>query len=104
MDNQRQLKSQHRWKGPARFKVFFEHNRFGFALRVAVEVSIFFFLLGFVGTVLFHLVGFLLFGAGAVQGANPLEVGLLGAAVWFPFAFAAGLTSMYKERFEKVRD
>ena len=104
MDSQRQLKSQHRWKGPARFKRFFEHNRFGFALRVAVEVSIFFFLLGFVGTVLFYLVGFLFFGVGAVQGANPLEVGSLGAAIWFPFAFAAGFTSMYKERFEKTQE
>ena len=101
---QRQLKFQNRWKGPARFKNFFEHNRFGFALRVAVELSTFFFLLGFVGTVLFYLVGFLLFGVDAVKGANPLEVGILLAAGNFPFIFAGAWFTLYKDRFEETKD
>ena len=63
---QRQLKFENRWKGPVRFKNFFEHNRFGFALRVAVQLSTLFFLLGLVGTVLFDAVCFLLFGVDAV--------------------------------------
>ena len=101
---QRQLKTQYRWKGPARFKNFFEHNRFGFALRLAVELSTFFFLLGLVGTTLFCLVGFLFFGVEAVKGVNPLEVGVLLAAGNFPFVFVGAFVSLYKDRFEETKD
>jgi hypothetical protein len=102
--SQRQLKYQYRWKGPARFKNFFEHNRFGFALNLSAGITTFFFLLGVVGTTVLCLIGSLFFGVDAFKGANPLVWGVVLAVGNFPFVFAAGLTTLYKDRLEVTKD
>ena len=101
---QRQLKSQYRWKGSARFKNFFEHNRFGLALRVSAYVSTFLFVLGFVGAAVTCLLGYLFSVADACRGLNPFTWGFLLAASFFVFVFPMALTSGFKRRFEETKD
>ena len=101
---QRQLQSHYRWKGPARFKNFFEHNRFGFALRVSFTVSAGLFLLGFVGASVTCLLSYLFSVADACRGLNPFAWGFLLAASFFVFLFPMTLTSGFKRRFEESKD
>ena len=101
---QRQLKSHYRWKGPARFKTFFEHNRFGFALRVSFTVSAALFLLGFVGASVTCLLGYLFSVADACRVLNPFTWGFLLAGSYVVFVFPMALTSGFKRRFEETKD
>jgi hypothetical protein len=102
MDSQRQLKSQYRWKGPARFKRFFEHNRFGFALKETITMGTVLFLVGFVGAGLSCLVGSLFSVIDSCRGLNPFTWGFLVGAGWFVFLFPMVLTWGYNDRFEKT--
>jgi hypothetical protein len=102
--SQRQLQSHYRWKGPARFKNFFEHNRFGFALRETFTGSVALFLLGFVGASVTCLLGYLFSVADACRGLNPFTWGFLLAAGFLVFIFPMALTSGFKRRFEEDKD
>lgn len=101
---QRQLKTQYRWNGPARFKNFFEHNRFGFALRVSLTVSAGLFVLGFVGASVFCFLGRVFSVVDSCRGLNPFTWGFLLAVSYVVFVVPTALTSGFKRRFEESKD
>lgn len=67
-------------------------------------MSTFFFLVGFVGSLALCLLGFLSSVLDSCRDLNPFTWGFLLGASWFPFAVAAGLPPLYKNRFEKTQE